>query len=219
MLTFFLYELKSEFRQRLSFLSILLYTFSISYLIYFLMGTQGALLHLEKRYWNIIFWMVVLYSIIQHSVSQFSRETNGIYLYYFTLLKPEQFIWTKILYNIVYTIVLILIIYGVFILWFGNPIQNVPVFLTCVLLGAISFSILFCMTSSISRGLQNLGVLSSILGFPLAIPLVTLVAKIAREGFVLEASDNLIVNLSILIGFDVLLFALALILYPYIWRE
>jgi heme exporter protein B len=91
--------------------------------------------------------------------------------------------------------------------------------LVAILVSSISFSILFTLTTAISRGLQNNGILTAVLGFPLSIPLITLVARIAREAFFITPSDQFLINLSILLGFDLLLLALALILYPYIWRE
>lgn len=213
------YDLKSEVRNRLSFLSISLYVFSITYLLYFLMNTQGALVRLEVKYWNILYWVIILYSIIQNAIALFSKDSGGIYLYYYTLIRPEQFIMGKIIYGIIYSILLNLLTYSCFCLWFGNPIVNPSLFLLTMLIGSVSFSILYTAMTAISRGLRNHGILTAILGFPLTIPLISLVAKIARESFFANPSDQFGINLTILIGFDVLLLVLSLILYPYIWRE
>lgn len=215
----FSYELKNELRNRLSFLSIALYVFSITYLLYFLMNTQGALVKLEVKYWNIMFWIIILYSIIQNCIAQFSKDSPGIYLYYYTLIRAEYFILGKIIYGILYSIVLNILTYLTFSIWFGSPVENLGLFLLTMILSSLSFSILFTLTTAISRGLQNNGILTAILGFPLSIPLITLVAKIAREAFFINPSDQFPLNLSILIGFDVILLILSIILYPYIWTE
>jgi heme exporter protein B len=215
----FKFEFQNEMRNRLSFLSIGLYIFSVTYLLYFLMNSQGALVRLEVKFWNIMFWIVILFSVIQNCISQFSKEGQGLYFYYYTLIKPEYFIIGKILYGIIYSIVLNLLVFGTFSIWFGSPVENMKLFLGAMILSSISFSILFTLTTAISRGLQNNSVLTAILGFPLSIPLITLVAKIAREAFFSLPSDQFAINLSILLGFDVILLVLSVILYPYIWRE
>ncbi len=215
----FKYEFQNELRNRLSFLSIALYIFSVTYLLYFLMNTQGALVKLEVKNWNISFWIIILFSIIQNCISQFSKDSAGIYLYYYTLIKPEYFILGKICYGILYAITLNLITFFTFSLWFGSPIENIWLFILTMVMSSVSFTILFTITTAISRGLQNHGVLTAVLGFPLSIPLITLIAKIARESYFSQPSDQFGINLSILIGFDVLLLVLSVILYPYIWRE
>ena len=183
------------------------------------MNTQGALVKLEVKFWNVMFWMIIIFSIIQNCISQFSRDSQDLYYYYYTIVRPEAFIFGKICYGILYAIVLNLIAYFTFSLWFGSPVANFGLFLVAILVSSISFSILFPLTTAISRGLQNNGILTAVLGFPLSIPLITLVARIAREAFFITPSDQFLINLSILLGFDLLLLALALILYPYIWRE
>lgn len=214
-----LYECRQELRRRLSILSIALYICSISYLLYFLLATQGATVEMEVKYWNVLFWVVILFTIIQNAISQFGSESDGIYLYYYTLIKPEDFILGKICYAILYAIVLNLITYLAFSIWFGSPVMNHIVFLMTMILCSISFSILFTLMAAISRGLQNQGVLTAILGFPLSIPLISLVAKLAREAYFIETSERLLSQIAMLVGFDILMLVLAVILYPFLWRE
>jgi heme exporter protein B len=75
------------------------------------------------------------------------------------------------------------------------------------------------LTTAISKGLKNNAVLTSILGFPLSIPLITLVSRLSKEAFFTATSDNFWINLTILIGFNLIMVVLSVILYPYIWRE
>lgn len=174
---------------------------------------------MEVKYWNVLFWVVILFTIIQNAISQFGSESDGIYLYYYTLIKPEDFILGKICYAILYAIVLNLITYLAFSIWFGSPVMNHIVFLMTMILCSISFSILFTLMAAISRGLQNQGVLTAILGFPLSIPLISLVAKLAREAYFIETSERLLSQIAMLVGFDILMLVLAVILYPFLWRE
>lgn len=212
-------DFRREFKQRLSFLSIVLYVFTVTYLLYFLMNTQGALLKMEVKYWNVLFWVIVLFSTINQLIAQFSKENEAIYLYYYTAIHPVHFILAKIIFHILYSCFIAILSFGIFCLWFGSPVQNYSMILVSIILGTTSFAILFTLTTAISKGLKNNAVLTSILGFPLAIPLITMVAKLSREAFSVTTSDNLWINISILIAFNTIMVVLSVILYPYIWRE
>jgi heme exporter protein B len=213
------YDFQREFRQRLSFLSILLYVFSITYLMYFLLNTQGALVKMEVKYWNVIFWIIILFTTINELISQFSKESDGLYLYYYTVIHPSHFIISRLIFHAVYAALISLLTYFIFSLWFGSPVENFSLILLSILLGSSSFAILFTLTTAISKGLKNNAVLTSILGFPLSIPLITLVSRLSKEAFFITTSDNFWINLSVLIGFNLIMVVLSVILYPYIWRE
>ncbi len=213
------YDFQREFRQRLSFLSILLYVFSITYLMYFLLNTQGALVKMEVKYWNVIFWIIILFTTINELISQFSKESDGLYLYYYTVIHPTHFIISRLIFHAVYAALTSLLTYFIFSLWFGSPVENFSLILLSIILGSSSFAILFTLTTAISKGLKNNAVLTSILGFPLSIPLITLVSRLSKEAFFIATSDNFWINLSVLIGFNLIMVVLSVILYPYIWRE
>lgn len=212
-------ELSREFSNKSSIFSILLYILSISYLLYFLMNVQGALVQMEVKYWNILFWLIILFSSVNTIVLNFAKETRGIYLYYYTILSPEGFIISKIIYHILVSSILTLLTFIIFIIWFGNPIENSNLFIGVILLGSISFSILYTLMAAISFHTQNSTIIASILGFPMTIPIITYISKLCRESFSMTPSDNLWPNICILLGFNIIMILLSVILYPYIWRE
>lgn len=213
------YDFQREFRQRLSFLSIVLYVFAITYLLYFLLNTQGALVKMEVKYWNVIFWVIVLFTSINELIAQFSKESEGLYLYYYTTIHPVHFILARLFFHTLYGLITAALTYFIFTLWFGSPVENYGLILLSIALGSSSFAILFTLTTALSKGLKNNAVLTSILGFPLCIPLITLVSRLSKEAFFSTTSDNFWINLTILIGFNLIMVVLSVILYPYIWRE
>lgn len=213
------YDFQREFRQRMSFLSILLYVFAITYLLYFLLNTQGALVKMEVKYWNVIFWVIILFTTINELIAQFSKESEGLYLYYYTVIKPAHFIIARLIFHSFYAVLTSLMTYFIFSIWFGSPVENFGLILLSILLGSCSFAILFTLTTALSKGLKNNAVLTSVLGFPLCIPLITLVSRLSKEAFFSTTSDNFWINLTILLGFNLIMVVLSVILYPYIWRE
>ena len=174
---------------------------------------------MEVKYWNVIFWIIILFTTINELISQFSKESEGLYLYYYTVIHPAHFIISRLIFHAVYAALISLLTYFIFSLWFGSPVENFGLILLSIILGSSSFAILFTLTTAISKGLKNNAVLTSILGFPLSIPLITLVYRLSKEAFFTATSDNFWINLTILIGFNLIMVVLSVILYPYIWRE
>lgn len=174
---------------------------------------------MEVKYWNIIFWLIILFSSINQLIAQFAKDSEGVYLYYYQLVHPSAFIVAKILFHTLYSVLLTVVTYFIFNLWFGSPVENHSLLLLSIVLGSMSFSILFTLTTALSKGLKNNAVLTSVLGFPLSIPLITLVSRISKEAFFTQTSDNFLNNLLILLGFNAIMLVLSVILYPYIWRE
>lgn len=212
-------EWKQSFSKSTSVFSILLYLTSISYLVYFLMNIQGALVQLEVKYWNILFWVVILFTIISQIFINFSKDSSARYLYYFLLFRPESFILSKIAFHTSYGIFFSLFTFLFFNLWLGNPIENLNIFMLTITLSSTGFSIIYTLTTAISIATQKSTLLSSILGFPLSLPIIIYTSKLCRESFSQSPSDNLFQTFGILLGFNLLLIIMSLILFPYIWKE
>jgi len=101
----------------------------------------------------------------------------------------------------------------------GSPIQDWNLFLLIVLLGSIGFSTSLTLISSISAQTQNSSMLMAILSFPVILPLVLLLidaSKNAIDGLAWSVSKD---ELLLLVGMDLILAALAYILFPFLWRS
>ena len=213
------FDLENEFKSLVSILSLALYIGTVIYLIYFLLNSSGAATNIEVKYWNSIFWIVVLFSVINILISHFSKYSENQRNYFYTIYSPQGFIMGKILFFLIYSILMSLIAYGIFTLWIGNPVLNFGRFIISIVLGASAFSTLLTMTTSISIFTKNQSLISALLGFPLAIPLISITANLCRESFSMSSSDNFVNNVLILTGYNLLLIALSIFLYPFIWRR
>jgi len=213
------HDIALELKKKSTLFSIFLYIFSSAYFIYFLMNTQGALVNLEVKVWNVLFWILLLFSTIQNIYKSTVGLTPSRYLYYYTLFSPEAYILSKMIFQSLFTIVISIVSFAVFAILFGNPIVNYSVFFLSIVLGSISFSIIYTLVISIAYHTSQSAILSSILGFPMTIPLVTFISRISKEAFFNQLSDHFVYNFSILMGFNIILIFLSVILYPYIWRD
>ncbi len=210
-------EVELEFKTKSSIGSILLYLVSTIFV---------AFLSFKKIVdiptWIALYWIIMLFASVNAISKSFLEETNGTLQYYYTIVSPEAYITSKILYNSVLLSIVSLISYIVYSLFIGSEIiqeANTPLFLLTLIIGAIGFSSVFGMVSSIAlKTDNNLGIVA-ILGFPLILPfLLTLIktSKQALDGFKFEAAST---NLVILTSIIILVISLSYILFPYLWRD
>src|SRR4051812_28813836 len=74
--------------------------------------------HLDKPTWNALFWVISLFTSVTISGKSFLKETGGQALFNFLHYTPQQFIFSKILSNMVFMLCLSFItffFYGFFI--------------------------------------------------------------------------------------------------------
>ena len=209
-----------EFRNRYVLGGILLYVFSSVLVIYFALQYNNSIQELSPVVWSVLFWLIILFSSVNAIANSFFREPEGRFYYYYWLISPQALILAKLCYNFIFTIVLSILTFGIFSLMVSNPVINYPVFMITIVLGGTGYSFLFTTMSAIASRAGNNATLMAVLGFPLVIPLIIFLTKlsavaIAEPGF----SDETGRNILLLLAFNIVQPVLALVLFPYIWRD
>jgi heme exporter protein B len=206
-------DLLLEIRQQYTFYGIVLYVASTIFVLYMAMGDP------EQMVWNALFWMMQLFSCINAVAKSFLQESRGRMLYFYTIAGARDFVLSKLLFNAVLMMVMSLISLLLFMLLLGNPVHNPFKFLGIVCLGGFSLSLVFTFLAAIAARAQQNAALMAILGFPLIIPQVMLLMRISNTAFsdVIQAGlSNLVLTL---VGFDIMVVALAVILFPFLWKD
>ncbi len=103
-------------------------------------------------------------------------------------------------------------------MFLGNPLVKPWYFLGVVLLGGVSLSLLFTMLAAIAAQASQNAALMAIMGFPLIMPILILLSNVSQSAFSPVVQPGLGMFL-MLAGMDVLVIALALILFPFLWKE
>ncbi len=206
-----------EWRQRYALNGILLYVASTVFICYLSIGIKTS--KLSPFTWNAVLWIVLLFASVNAVAKSFLQEKSGRMLYYYTLASPQAIILSKIIYNTGLLLVLSSIAYLFYSVVLGNPVENSGLFFGNVLMGAIGFSTTFTMISAIASKADNSSTLMTILGFPIIIPMLLMLMKISKN-----AIDGLAPSVSydaliILTALNVMMVALAYILFPYLWRS
>ena len=206
-------DLLLEFRQQYTFFGILLYIASTTFVIYLTMGQP------EDHVWNGLFWVTLLFICINTVARSFLQEGKERMLYFYTITSPVHFIFSKLIYNSLLMCLMSGLSLLLFILLLGNPLQHGLLFFSISCLGGISLSLVFSFLAAIASKAQQPSAIMAILGFPLIIPQLMLLMKIAIIAFSDVVQNGLPQLVLMLIGFDVMIIALAYILFPFLWKE
>lgn len=211
------HELKLEMKQKHFLSSIVLYIVSTI----FVCSLSFTSIE-DTKIWNALFWIIILFSLTNAISKSFLNENSDKQLFLYTLLNPRVLILGKILYNLVLSVLLVLLsffIFNFFIQSDGLKNINFSLFLLAVVLGSMSISSTLTMVSAIaSKTNNNIGILS-ILAFPILIPSLLLsiqFSNLAINGGTAEMASQFIVFLSLI---NLLIIILSFLLFPYLWRE
>jgi heme exporter protein B len=211
--TLFKKELLLEIRQQYSFYGILLYIASTIFVLYLAMGQP------EYEIWNGLFWMIQLFACVNAVAKSFLSESKGRMLYFYSIAGAKDFIIAKLLFNVLLMAAMTLVSWVLFTLWLGNPIQNGWKFLGISLLGSVSLSLVFTFLSAIAARAQQNAALMAIMGFPLIITQLLLLMRISNIAFSDVIQAGLVNVILLIIAFDILVTALSIILFPFLWKD
>jgi heme exporter protein B len=207
-------DLLLELRQQHTFYGILLYIASTIFVLY--LSVSG----LEAAVWNGLFWVIQLFICVNAVAKSFLQESRGRMLYFYTIASPVEFIISKMMYNILLMIIMSLLSLFLYSVFLENPLNNGLRFTGIVLLGGTSISMVFTLLAAIAARAQQNAALMAIMGFPIILPLLLLLMRLSKTAFGEVFRDGAVLQLcGLIIGLDVLIAGLALILFPYLWKD
>ena len=202
-----------EIRQQYTFFGILLYIASTLFVLYLAMGAP------ESQVWNGLFWMTQLFICVNAVAKSFLQESKGRMLYFYTLAGPGDFILAKLLFNLFLMALMSMVSLFLFQLMLGNPLDKMILFLGLACLGGSGLSLVFTFLAAIAAKAQQNAVLMAIMGFPLIIPQLMLLMRISNLAFAEVVQNGLGFMVLLLIGLDIMVVALAFILFPFLWKD
>jgi heme exporter protein B len=203
-----------ELRQQHTLYGILLYIASTIFVL------SLAVDQLDAAVWNGLFWVIQLFVCVNAVAKSFLQESKGRMLYYYTIVSPGAFIIAKIIYNVFMMIGMSLISLLLYAIFLNNPLTNGLLFIGITILGGASISLVFTLMSAIAAKASQNAALMAILGFPVILPLLLLLMRLSKTAFNEVFKDGALLQLTgLIIGLDALIIAMAVILFPYLWKE
>ncbi|MBD2702786.1 heme exporter protein CcmB [Spirosoma sp. BT702] len=210
-------EFLLEWRQRYALNGMLLYIAGAVFVCYLSFNTRRG--QLSPIVWNTLFWIIQLFTAINAIAKSFVQERASRQLYYYTLISPQLIILSKILYNTVLMLVLALLGFSVYAFVLGNPVQDVPLYLLTLILGAVGFAASLTLVSGIASKAENPATLMAILSFPAILPLLLMLLKISKnalDGLERNSSWN---EMGTVLAIDVIVITVSWLLFPFLWRS
>lgn len=210
-------DLKLEFRQKSSFMGLVLYlvcSILVGYMAFNLRRIQ-----MNPATWSALFWIIQLFTAFNAVGKSFFQESGSRQLYYFQLFRPEEFMLSKIISNSLIMLGLGLFGYLLYSLWLDNFIQNDVIFLLTLVSGSLGFAFSLSLISGIAARAGNNPTLMAILSFPIIIPMLLMVIKLTKHALDGLTLSDCYDEFLILFCLKAIVLVLSFILFPYIWRS
>ncbi len=202
-----------KMRQQYTLYGILLYLASTVFVVYLTMGQP------EDKIWNGLFWVVQLFVCINAVAKSFIQENRGRMLYFYSIAGPRDFVLAKLLFNLLLMLVMSTLSLVLFTVFLGNPIEKGLAFLGISCLGGISLGLVFTFLAAIAAKAQQQSALIAIMGFPIIIPQLLILMKIANAAFSAVIQSGLWQMILLLAALDLMVVVLAVILFPFLWKD
>jgi len=206
-------EFLLEFRQRYAISGIVLYVFSMVFVVYI------ASVRVQPPVWNILFWLIMLFVSINAVVKSFVQESGSRQLYYYQVADPVVLLLTKIIYNTFLLLVISALAFGTYSLVAGNPVHDYPLFALVLVLGSLGFSIAFTFIAAIAARANNSATLMAILSFPVILPILLTLMRLSNIALRVIQDTSYQRDIINLLAIDAILLTLTFVLFPYIWRD
>jgi len=210
-------ELLLEWRQRYALNGIILYLVSTIFVCYQSFNVKTG--DLSPITWNALFWLIILFAGINTISKSFMQESEGRFMFYYTLFSPQQLILSKIVYNVL----LMLTIGGLGLLFYsvvlGNPVQDLGMFILALALGAVGFSTTLTLIAGIAAKAAQSSTLMAVLGFPLILPMLLMLIRLSKQA--IDGLDRSLATdeIGVLLALNLIVTALSWLLFPYLWRS
>lgn len=202
-----------EVRQQYTFYGILLYVASTVFIIYLSEGQP------DEKTWNALFWILQLFVSVNAVAKSFLQDSKGRMLYYYTIAGAKDYVLSKLIFNALLMALMSILTLLVFILLLGNPLQFFFQFAGISLLGSVGLSFVFTFLASIASKASQQAALMAIMGFPVIVPQLLLLNKVSQVAFEPVLQAGLWQMILLLILLDLLIVFLAVILFPFLWKD
>lgn len=206
-------DIMLEWRQRYAFSGIMLYLAATIFLVYI------SFIEMQPEVWVTLFWIILLFTAVNAVAKSFMQESRGRMLYYYSMAHPRAVILAKLIYNGGLMLLLAIAAMVLYVTVNKSPVSQVAYFVSVVLLGSVSFGLAFTMMSAIASKANQSVALMAILSLPFIIPVLLLLIKLTQTALLNHVEFFPFRDFLMLLSLDMIMVVMALLLFPYLWRE
>ncbi len=206
-------DITIEWRQRYALNGILLHIVSSVFVVFLAVKTLNA------PTWNAVFWLIMLFTSVSAAAKSFIAESKGRSLYYYGIADAGQIILSKIIYNSLLMLLIAVVCFVVYSLVMNNEVQNLPLYVAAMFAGSLGFAGIFTFVSSIAAKAGNGSLIMPVLSFPVIIPLLLVLIRACKKA--MDGIDGSLIwtDIGALLFLDIIIVALAYVLFPFLWKD
>lgn len=207
-------EWTKEFKNLTSWMSTLQYVLSATFIVYLIFRD------LSGQMWLALFWVIAIFSLINASVSAFKDTFSRDFPWLYQLYAPENVLISKLIFSILKNIIMLMVLWGMMVLFFGQAVQLPLGFFVSLVLAALNFSAISHLVNAIAHRTDRSQTLYPVLSLPLTIPVILELYNLGAITIGINpAANNWWSDASILTGLGLLFSMAALFLIPYVWKQ
>lgn len=207
-------EWSKEFKNMTNWMTTLQFGLSATFIVYLILRD------LSGQMWLALFWVIAIFSLINASVSAFKDTFTRDYVWLYQLYSPENVLLSKLMYSVLKNTLLLMVLWGLMILFFGQAVRMPGGFFISLVLAAINFSAISHLVNAIAQRTERSQSLYPALSLPLTIPVVLELYNMGAITIGLNpAANNWWSDASILFGLGLVFSVAALFLIPYVWKQ
>lgn len=212
----FVKDIKSEFRTRYVLNSLIMFVLVTISIIRFAVGDEK----IDDEILTGLFWIAVFFSasggLSRTFVKEEEKETSSA-----LKLSSESaaVIGGKLVFNLVLSFSLIIFILILFIGIMDYKIKNPGAFLLIMVMGNFGLVSASTIISAIISKANSKGTLYPVLSFPILLPLLITVISATKLASAGAETGSLTEELQILLSYDVVVTAVSLLLFKYVWED
>jgi len=204
-------DVRLELRQQFALYASGLYVGLAVFIVGLVFGGSAS-----PKVWIVVFWLLVLFSSLQSALKSFAGESEEQQRYLYQLVSPESVVISKLIFNVLLQSVLSVVAWAAYTLFLGNPYPRPEIMAVGAFVGGGALGGVLTMISALVAKAGNKTSLMAVLGLPVLLPLMLILLR-----YSLAASNGTwpVREMAIVLGLSAGYGVLALVLFPYLWRE
>lgn len=168
-----------------------------------------------------LFWIGAFFSAMSGLSRIFvSEEERGTTLYLKLVAAPSTVYLGKLFFNVVLSFGINIFITLLFFFFFDSfIIEEGFLFIAMFTLGSIGIAISSTTIAAIISRASAKGNLFAVLAFPILLPLILILLEITKVCIGGVGLSNGLVELGMLVSYDVIMFTIGILLFDFIWKD
>lgn len=208
---------QSELRTRYAINALAMFILVTISVILFSIGQENVSEHLTGG----LFWVVIFFSAMSGLSRAFvSEEERGTTLALQLIAAPSTIYFGKLLFNLILVFIMNVAIVILYLILFESfIILNFWLFFLSLILGSFGIAISSTIIAAIISKANTKGTLYPVLSFPILLPLILTLMELTKFAMDGELIANSIVELAVLVCYDVIMLTAGYMLFDFIWKD